>query len=64
MGVKRKKPTVTVTLDSDVVQWLKEEAARNRCNSSQFVNQLLAKKMEEEEAGKAVAPKSMRKFAG
>jgi hypothetical protein len=53
MKAKRIKPTVTVTLDSDVVEWLRSEAARNRCTTSNFVNKSLAEKMEHDMAKKA-----------
>jgi len=52
MKAKRIKPTVTVTLDSDVVEWLRSEAARNRCTTSNFVNKSLAEKMEQDMAKK------------
>jgi hypothetical protein len=53
MKAKRIKPTVTVTLDSDVAEWLRSEAARNRCTTSNFVNKSLAEKMEQDMAKKA-----------
>jgi hypothetical protein len=51
--VNRKKPVVVITLDSDVVEWIRQECAKKRCKTSQFVNQLLAGNMEQDMAKKA-----------
>jgi hypothetical protein len=60
MKTKRIKPTVTVTLDSDVVEWLRSEAAKNRCTTSSFVNKSFAEKMEQEQAEKKMSGRSLK----
>ena len=53
MQVKRNKPAMGVTLDSDVVEWIKQEAERGRCKPSHIINRILAEKMEQVMAKKA-----------
>jgi len=53
MQVKRNKPAMGVTLDSDIVEWVKQEAERGRCKPSHIINRILAEKMEHDMAKKA-----------
>ena len=64
MKAKRIKPTVTVTLDRDVVEWLRSEAAMNRCTTSNFVNKRLAEMMEQELAKKGNGGSLKSQLAG
>ena len=53
MQVKRNKPAMGVTLDADIVEWIKQEAERGRCRPSHVINRILAEKMEQDMAKKA-----------
>lgn len=44
-----KKHPLTVYLDDDQVEWLREEAARRRCSLSQLIRMLIAEKQEARE---------------
>jgi hypothetical protein len=60
MQVKRNKPAMGVTLDSDIVEWVKQEAERGRCKPSHIINRILAEKMEQEQAEKKMNGRSLK----
>lgn len=64
MKVKRNKPAMGVTLDSDVVAWLKDEAEHLRCKPSHLINRICAEKMEEALAKKAAGRSLKQQLAG
>lgn len=38
-STKRVKPTTSYTLDADIAQWIREEAARRRVTASWLINE-------------------------
>jgi hypothetical protein len=64
MQTKRNKPAMGVTLDSDIVEWIKQEAERGRCKPSHIINRILAEKMEQELAKKANGGSLKSQLAG
>ncbi len=64
MKVKRNKPAVGVTLDSDIVEWIKQEAVRGRCKPSHIINRILAEQMEKDQRKKADGGSLKAQLAG
>ncbi len=64
MKVKRNKPAVGVTLDSDIVEWIKQEAEKGRCKPSHIINRILAEKMEQDQRKKADGGNLKAQLAG
>jgi hypothetical protein len=50
--IKRNKPAIGITLDADVMKWLKDESKKVRQKPAQFVNSILAMAMGRLCAGK------------
>ncbi len=47
------KQRIDLTIDADLVEWLKKHAKENRTNASSLVNQYLAKMKAQEEKDNA-----------